>query len=64
MTKRTTPPLVGGLIGVGGAGLIFATNIVANGATTGRTVVQSVIHIAVVIPTAITKVLNIVIDKR
>jgi hypothetical protein len=39
---------VRGLLDVGGAGRNFATNVAANGAAADRTIVQSVIPVAVV----------------
>jgi hypothetical protein len=64
MTNGTTPPLVRGLLDVDGAGRVFATNVAANGAAAGRTVVKSGIRVAVVVPTTIAKVLDVVVDER
>jgi hypothetical protein len=63
-TNGTIPPLVRGLLDVAKARCVFATNVAANGAATGRTIVKSVIHVAVFVPTTIAKVLNVVIDKH
>jgi hypothetical protein len=62
-TNETTPPLTYGLLDVGGARGVFATDVAADGAAAGRTIVQFVKCVAVVVPTAVEKVLNVVIDK-
>ncbi len=53
-----------GLLDVGGAGRVFATNIAANGAAAACTVIKSVIRVAVVLPTTIAKVLDVVADEH
>ncbi len=63
-TNGTTPPLLHGLPDVGRAGCVFATNIATNGAASGRTIVQSVICVTVVIPTTIAKALDVVVNKH
>jgi hypothetical protein len=57
-----------GLLDVGRAGRVFATDVAADvaadGSASGRTIVQFVICVTVIIPTAVTKVLDIIVDKR
>jgi hypothetical protein len=53
-----------GLLDIGGAGCIFATNVAANSPAAGRTIVKSVIRVTVVMPTTIAKVLDVVGDKH
>jgi hypothetical protein len=52
------------LLDIGRAGCVFATNVAANGPTAGCTVVKSMISIAVVVPTTIAKVLDVIIDEH
>jgi hypothetical protein len=61
-TNGTTPHLMCGLIDVSKAGRVFATDVATDGAAAGRTIVQFVTCIAVIVPTAVAKVLDLVVN--